>query len=345
MTKFLLTADWQIGLKANFAGEKADGLREVRFETARRIIELAQAETVDFIVLAGDTFDSEWLADDQVKRTLTILGAAKMPVYVLPGNHDPLRAGSLWESTAWQTRPENIHFLDQEKPVQAPGCTLYPCPLRQKQSGSNPTIWIPKRTEIDGIRIGVAHGALDNLGKPMNFPIPPNSAEVRELDFLGLGDWHGLTIDARLAYPGTPETCRFEESEPGYVLVVQIDKPLAVPQMKAHSVATLVWNKIEGFADSAEAVSDLLPLPTDDVSNHCYRIRIEAITAEARLALAREIQALSERAFWVNTPPIEVYVDEAIEIPAGLISQIDALLGENPSARAELRRILKEVSR
>lgn len=345
MTRFLLTADWQIGLKASFAGERSEKLREVRFQTVERIVRLAQSEAVDFVILAGDTFDQEWLPDEMVDRVLKFLESTEMPVYVLPGNHDPHRAGSLWERTAWQKRPEGVIFLDQEAPVQAPGCTLFPCPLRQKKSGSNPTTWIPKRGPSEGIRVGVAHGALDTLGKPMNFPIPPNAPEVLELDFLCLGDWHGLKVSERWAYPGTPEPCRFDEVQPGHVVIVQIDAPHSAPKVVVHKVSTLDWLVIEGIADSPQAVDDLLPSQSKDASNRCYRVQISPTTKEAASALSQAIESLSQRAFWVDSPHAASHQEEEIDLPPGLISQVDALLADSEAARSELRRILREVKR
>jgi hypothetical protein len=51
--KFLHTADWQMGMKASPAGEKAREVRRKRFETAARIAELAKRENVDFVLLVG----------------------------------------------------------------------------------------------------------------------------------------------------------------------------------------------------------------------------------------------------------------------------------------------------
>jgi len=55
--KFLHTADWQIGMKCLAAGDRAADAREERIRTIDRIVEVANREAVDFVVIAGDLFD------------------------------------------------------------------------------------------------------------------------------------------------------------------------------------------------------------------------------------------------------------------------------------------------
>ena len=95
---FLQTSDWQLGLAIKQLGEKASRAREQRLETAQRTMDLAKEEGVEFVVLAGDTFDSHEIDNLVVERAVEILSTvADRPVFVLPGNHDPLVAGGVWE--------------------------------------------------------------------------------------------------------------------------------------------------------------------------------------------------------------------------------------------------------
>ena len=84
MVRFLHTADWQIGMKASHTGEKAKVVRQKRFDAAGRIVELAKQKDVDFVLLAGDTFEDHNVGDVAVKRTVDILNRFDpIPVYVL----------------------------------------------------------------------------------------------------------------------------------------------------------------------------------------------------------------------------------------------------------------------
>ena len=55
--RLLHSADWQLGLKAGQVGDLASAVREQRFETAERVVQLARDREVDLVLLAGDTFD------------------------------------------------------------------------------------------------------------------------------------------------------------------------------------------------------------------------------------------------------------------------------------------------
>src|SRR5689334_22363499 len=99
---FLHTADWQIGIKALQAGERAEFVRTVRIDSARHVIELANREQAAFVVLAGDTFDHNTPERDYVSSVYGVLASAACPVLVLPGNHDRLEPGSVWFDGRWQ---------------------------------------------------------------------------------------------------------------------------------------------------------------------------------------------------------------------------------------------------
>lgn len=248
--KLLHTADWQIGMDASHTGAAAARVRQARLETAARIAEIARAESVDLAVLAGDTFEDHAIAVDDVERTAAILGAFPCPVYVLPGNHDPLVAGSVWERPAWSRYP-NVRLLTSAEPVEAPHCVLFPCPLRSRWAAGDPTAWIPSAAYADRIRVGIAHGSLAGLPTGgRTHPIPADAAWVRRLDYLALGDWHSQRIyggpgpGLRMAYSGTPEPTRFGEDTSGAVLIVEIQAPQAKPVLRPVATARLSWRQL-----------------------------------------------------------------------------------------------------
>jgi DNA repair exonuclease SbcCD nuclease subunit len=59
------TADWQIGKPfANIPGDAGAMLREQRFQTIRRIAEVARERAVDAVLVAGDVFDSDAVKEE-----------------------------------------------------------------------------------------------------------------------------------------------------------------------------------------------------------------------------------------------------------------------------------------
>ena len=242
--KFLHTADWQIGMRAAMLGDKGERVRMARLESARRVIELARREQVDFILVAGDTFEDNGVERIKVREVAKILSAAQCPVYVIPGNHDPIIPGSVWEESAWCEWPD-IHLLIAPAPVEAAGATLYPCPVSAKDSRDDPTGWIHP---INGdVAIGIAHGGVENPVYEQALPVARQAAEVRGLDYLALGHIHSKTLYpgsdgvVRMAYCGTHEPTAFGEQASGNVLIVEIPHRGAPPQIQVVRTGILEW--------------------------------------------------------------------------------------------------------
>src|SRR6202158_4331957 len=53
------------------------------------VLDAARAMAADVVLLAGDTFDSHRVPQDLIARAAAVIGAAVLPVVILPGNHDP----------------------------------------------------------------------------------------------------------------------------------------------------------------------------------------------------------------------------------------------------------------
>jgi exonuclease SbcD len=118
MLKFIHAADLHLDspLKGLEAYEGAP-VREVRRATRRafeNLVDLAIAEPVDFVLIAGDLFDGDWRDYNtglffvaQAGR----LNAAGIPVFIVSGNHDA--AGQMTRSLPY---PDNVCVFSHRKP-------------------------------------------------------------------------------------------------------------------------------------------------------------------------------------------------------------------------------------
>jgi len=172
------------------------------------------------------------------------------PIFIIPGNHDPLVPGSVWEHPAWKSC-SNVQMLRDEILVEVTGGLLYPCPAREKHSGRDPTSWITQE-QTDSVRIGMAHGTVEGVHQAEpDFPIPRDAARRSGLDYLALGHWHSFATypsvdgDVRMAYSGTHETTRFGERNSGSVLMVEITEPGAPPTVTTVKTGGLEWTVID----------------------------------------------------------------------------------------------------
>lgn len=237
MTRFLHSADWQLGMTRHFLVADAQArFTAARIDAVRAIGDLAQREECPFVVVCGDVFETNHVERQVVVRALDAMGAHPGVVfYLLPGNHDPLDAASVFRSeTFLRHRPGNVVVLEDSTPVAAgPGVELVAAP------------WFSKRPLVDlvaratqglptggTLRVVVGHGAVDTYS-----PDPHNPAVIvqsaleagladRRFHFVALGDRHSTTDvggTGRIWYSGAPEPTDFTEVDPGNVLVVDLD--------------------------------------------------------------------------------------------------------------------------
>ncbi len=62
----------------------------------RYVLDAADEVSADVVLLAGDTFDNGRVAEPIARRAGAILAEARMPVVLLPGNHDPAMAQGIF---------------------------------------------------------------------------------------------------------------------------------------------------------------------------------------------------------------------------------------------------------
>lgn len=372
MVRFLHTSDWQLGMKALQAGTAAPRVREARFAAVIRVARVAKEHNVQFVLVAGDTFEDHDVDDLVVKRTVDALNQfAPLPVYIITGNHDPTIGGGVWDRASWKQVGSHVHLVREAGEIEPTlGVALFACPLKQKASTVDPTGWIPVRAGSDDrIRIGLAHGALDMLPDgTSNFPIAATRAETAGLDYLALGDWHGMLVNSKTAYSGTIEPTKFGESDPGNVLIVDIAAAGASPTITPVPVASLRWSIHE--AEILD-VTDVQALEREvrglgKMGACLLRVRVrfapdvtrEAIDAASLL----RAQVISE-AMSCDWPEVDAPLPrEVFALPSGALAEADALLQQvlaaqipdgigrslaasPPEVVAEARRILHRVGR
>src|SRR5450830_1297673 len=96
---FLHTADWQLGKP--FAGvddkQKRALLQNERLVVIKRMAHEARKYGAEFMLVAGDLFDSPRATKSTVAAACSAIGSIGIPVFAIPGNHDHGGAGSLWD--------------------------------------------------------------------------------------------------------------------------------------------------------------------------------------------------------------------------------------------------------
>ena len=295
MYKFIHTSDWHLGKPfGQFDDDLRGRLREARHSIIERIASKARKFEARLIIVAGDIWDNNAPSSAILRQSLDAMGHQTNLIWALmPGNHDLALDGGLWERIT-QTRPNNIHLLLDETPLEVEqGVFLLPAPCRAKDPGRDLTQWMDSAETPDGAtRIGVAHGGIREFGveRPHSAIIDPNRVNHAGLDYLALGDWHGaIRINERCWYSGTPEPDRFKRNDSGNSLAVAIKGPQEIPSVEPMSTAQLAWINLD---------IDLLPeMMPDEFLATCLPEGLEQRNALVNVRL-RGRATLADRAQW-----------------------------------------------
>jgi DNA repair exonuclease SbcCD nuclease subunit len=272
--RFVHTADWQLGMTRIFLNGEA----QPRYSAARRDVvaglrALVEETGAEFVVVAGDVFEDNNLAPQVVAQSLEAMRAIGVPVYLLPGNHDPLNAASVYTSPLFLAqRPDNVFVLDRDGSHDIrPGVQIISAPWRSKK----PTVDLVGAA-VDGLtadgvtRIVVGHGGVDvfepDRDKPWLIRLATVEAALDRgaVHYVALGDKHSrmqVGSSGRVWYSGSPEVTNYDhiESDPGHVLVVDVDEsdPARPVHVEARRVGRWKFVTLRHTVDNARDVVDL----------------------------------------------------------------------------------------
>ncbi|MFZ4756433.1 MAG: metallophosphoesterase family protein, partial [Miltoncostaeaceae bacterium] len=266
MTTFIHTADWHLGMTRRYLSPDAQArYSEARIESVREIARLADSEGAEFVVACGDLFDSNHVDRQVVARAVDALGAFTVPVFILPGNHDPLDASSVYRSSAFTDRlPPTIHVVESADPVSIGAIELVGAPWHAKNPGHDPAARAIADLVAGPTRVLLAHGVVDVLSPDAHDASVISMAGLREaldgglLAYVALGDRHSATEvggDPRVRYPGTPVATDYGEVDPGQALVVRIHG--AEVQVEAHRVGAWTFMRTGVRLESLDDVEAL----------------------------------------------------------------------------------------
>jgi DNA repair exonuclease SbcCD nuclease subunit len=236
-------ADVHLGARHTDLGDQAAAQRERQFAAFAAAVELAIAEKVDIVLVAGDLFDSNTQPRRSVERVaaeLKGLAAAKIRTVVIPGTHDVYDRSSLYRvhdlaALAGSTEDDDlVTVLTPERgSVHLTACDVIVhgpvfaskraphSPLRDlKVSGGDGATW----------HIGLVHGSLAIPDRTDRDEVVFTREEIEAsgLDYLALGHWHsaqqGKAGRTTWAYAGAPEPVAVTQDGAGNVLLVELDE-------------------------------------------------------------------------------------------------------------------------
>jgi len=302
MIRFLHSSDWQLGMTRSFLSEDTqERYRQARFDTIRTIGQLARDEKCQFMLVCGDAFESNQVDRRTVARAMEALKDISVPVYILPGNHDPLNAASVYRSSTFLDRkPAHVHVIENTEIIEiADGVEIVGAPWMSKRPVTNPL-----EDAVDALapaygvcRICMGHGGVDTLAPDQTSAGIISVADLEraiteeKMHFVALGDRHSLTMvgsSNRIWYSGTPESTDFRETDSGYVQIVEIGDS----EVNRRGVQIGQWRFIERERIDLNGADDVevLRKSLEDIENKDRTIVRLNIVGSLTLTLSSALQ-------------------------------------------------------
>jgi DNA repair exonuclease SbcCD nuclease subunit len=243
MPRLLHMADVHLGARHHDLGEAAATQRERQFDAFRRAIDLALAEKVDVVLVAGDLFDSNQQPRRSVERAAAEFGrlaSAGIRTVVIPGTHDVYDPSSIYRvndlaALAGQ-RPggDMVVVLTPERPdvvFTNPDLVIYGRVADTKRMATSPLAgFVTSEDRRARWRVGLIHGSLRVAGVVEADDVLFLDEEVAAcgLHYLALGHWHsfrqGVQGETTWAYAGAPEPVAVDQDGAGQVLIVDLEE-------------------------------------------------------------------------------------------------------------------------
>lgn len=216
------------GLEA-YPGAPAERLRIATRQAFDRVVDLCLEERVDFLIVAGDLFDTEvkdfhaaLAAATQLRR----LDQANIPVYLILGNHD-----SREEMTRHVPWPANVTLFDHKRPqtVRHPKLSVafhgMSYPKREVTENLVPGYPAP----VAGcFNIGLLHtNAGGNSQHAAYAPCSVEELVAKGYDYWALGHVHDFAIlheRPHVVYSGNTQGRHAREAGPKGCLLVTVDE-------------------------------------------------------------------------------------------------------------------------
>jgi exonuclease SbcD len=220
------TSDVHLECDTFGSGARGDVFRDSVRRAFGRVIDLANHNRADLLLIVGDLFDSSRVSAEALGFAMGQIGRARMRVVMIPGNHDAHDERSIYAALSTELLPRNLHLI-----LEPDGSTLEFADLNARVWGRALVEHSPDYRPLSGLpepapdlwNIGLAHGFFTEVETNRSSPITPAEIEDSGYDYIALGHIHVLGDVSqgatRAFYCGTPAPL-YASSEAGWVLQV-----------------------------------------------------------------------------------------------------------------------------
>ena len=242
MLRVLHTADVHLGARHADLGEQAAAQRQRQFAAFRATVDLALAEKVDLVLIAGDLFDS----NVQPRRSVELVAAelrrlvdARIRTVLIPGTHDVYDRASIYRSydlpaLAGAVGSDLLTVLTPERDsvvLEAIDVVVHGCVFATKRAPHSPLRDLDVRTDTG--RRGTSGSSTGRSRSPARPTATRSSSRPRRSPRLAsttspsaIGTRRAGAVPVARSTPtrARPEPVALDQDRAGKVLVVTLDE-------------------------------------------------------------------------------------------------------------------------
>lgn len=371
--RFVHAADLHLDSPFVGVGALRPGLTEALLDAALRawddLVELCIAEKAEFLLLAGDVFDSESRTsrcEYRLQRGVRTLVENGIRVYVAHGNHDPHSSRSPFSGI-----DDDVVVMRKDEPItkRIPGDGVADVYVHGVSHGSRRVddrlaTRFPERGDRPGLHIGLLHCSVEGASGHGRYA-PCTLDELRKpgYDYWALGHIHAhdvLSEQPWIVYAGALQGRSLKPSDCGdhgaVVVEFEDDRITAVRRHVLHQMRfEQIAVSIDGIATTAE-LRDRVVDRAEDIADaapgalvvvRCHLVGRGALSSDLLApgwadGFALELrETADDRIVWesvaVDVNP-EIPYEELRDSPgfAGDVVRAFAALGDDPDALAQL---------
>ena len=372
MLRLLHTADVHLGARHADLGERAVAQRERQFAAFVAIVDLAIAEKVDLVLVAGDLFDSNVQPRRSVERVaaqLKRLVEARIRTVIAPGTHDVYDRASIYRAydlpaLAGAVGSDLVTVLDPDHPevhLKTLDVVVHgPC-FPTKRAPRSPLEGLDvSKDDRASWHVGLLHAALAIPGQTDADDVVVTTDEIAasHLDYLALGHWHSTTTGVagktQYAYAGAPEPVAVDQDRAGNVLLVTLAEGRKKVAIEERKVGRTTFKRLELDAASVGSQPDLVAAlggranPDLVLDVQIIGVRpdeLDLVADEVEVELADRFHRIRVRDRSVPAPPEEAVAPPGTVLGA-FIHDVEAQIAEAEAAddagtAGELREVLR----
>lgn len=290
------------------------------WQTFEAVLTLCKTEHIDFLFLAGDLFEQDYVSKGTIERVAKSLGSlVDTKVFITPGEKDPLVSTSAYRLVVW---PGNVHIFSgniSRVEIPARNSVVY---------GAGWTAYRQDRPFLEGfqakkdgrLQLMLLHAEVDPWQTEGFIPLMPGQIASSGLTFLALGhqeSWSGVQQAGETYWAdcGSPEARSFSERGPHGVLLGEIASGSARFEFRELAQRRYIEKTLSLPSGNLEALVAKLLADTGikERQRDLFRVTLTGPLAEAeKVASVQTLQKLlADKIRYFEVLPCES--DEAVE--------------------------------